>query len=204
MIGNDIVDLSMSHIGEGIRRARYLAKIFTKEERDIIDHLGNDDIWIWLLWSVKESVYKVVSRKEQIIRYAPKSLVCLNIKKKSESNYETIVEYNGEQFVVVSHVNDKYVHSVTATSNSNQSISDVFTISPDENKSESIDEKVLTWIRENTKIEYNNTIIIRDAHRVPHIYHGNKELYFLSMSHHGKFGAFSISNNQTNVEHFGH
>lgn len=195
MVGNDIVDLSISHIGEGERRTRYLAKIFTEKERDIINQLGTDDIWILLLWSAKESVYKVVSRKEQIIRYSPKSLECISIKKKSKSSYEMIVEYNGEQFVVVSHVNEKYVHSVTTTSNSNQLISDVFKISPNENESEAIDEKVLKWIKENTKIEYKNTSILRDAHRVPHIYHGNEELYFLSMSHHGKFGAFAISNN---------
>lgn len=195
MIGNDIVDLSISHIGEGERRVRYLAKIFMERECVIIDQLGNDDIWIWLLWSAKESVYKVVSRKEQIIRYAPKSLECLSIKKISESNYETIVEYKGKQFIVLSRVSDKYVHSVTTTSNLNQTISEVFTIPSNENESEAIDHNLLMYISTNTKYEYKNMSIKRDAHRVPHIYHGDKELYFLSISHHGKFGAFVLTKN---------
>lgn len=195
MIGNDIVDLSISHICEGERRARYLAKIFTEKECVIIDQLGNDDMWIWLLWSAKESVYKAVSRNEQVIRYAPKSLECLSIKNKSNSNYETTVEYNGEQFVVLSHVSDKYVHSVTNKSNFNQSISEVFTISSNENESEAIDHKVLMYISTNTKYEYKNMSIKRDRHRVPHIYHGDKELYYLSMSHHGQFGAFVLTEN---------
>ena len=69
MVGNDIVDLSGAILGEGNRRDRYINKVLTPSEIRIVNNLGGDDKWIWLLWSLKESVYKIVSRAERRVRF---------------------------------------------------------------------------------------------------------------------------------------
>lgn len=194
MVGNDIVDLSISSIGAGERRGRYLAKLFTATELDIIQRLGDEDIWIWLLWSVKESVYKIVSRRENRIRYAPKSLQCMSITKKSEGRYETTVAYQGHKFVANSKLTDQYVHTLAATSKNeiNQLSSKVFTISDRDNVSASVDCAVVDCIANELGSESKNITVKRDINRIPQVFSGDQEVCQLSISHHGRYGAFGL------------
>ncbi|MFT4533415.1 MAG: phosphopantetheinyl transferase (holo-ACP synthase) [Saprospiraceae bacterium] len=194
MVGNDIVDLSISQVGDGTRKIRYLDKLFSDKELDIIHRLGDEDIWIWLLWSVKESVYKIVSRIENRIRYAPKTLRCISITKKSEGKYETIVAYQGHKFVANSELTDHYIHTVASNSmiEINQLSSKVFTIFSNENESTSVDRNVIDYIKDKLGSRSTNITLKRDENRVPHVFSGNQEVCQLSISHHGGYGAFGL------------
>jgi phosphopantetheinyl transferase (holo-ACP synthase) len=76
MLGNDIVDLNLARTQSNWRRKNYLDKIFTAEEQLLISSAENADEMVWLLWSMKESAYKIHNRKTGIRSFAPKSLKC--------------------------------------------------------------------------------------------------------------------------------
>lgn len=76
MVGNDIVDLKFAKTESNWKRPRFLEKIFTKKERAYILRSEDPTFAVWLLWSMKESVYKIVSRKENRRFFSPKKFMC--------------------------------------------------------------------------------------------------------------------------------
>ena len=77
MIGNDIVDLQLARKESNWQRPRFLQKIFTEEEQHFIHTSSDKDVAVWLLWTGKESVYKIIARLEKRRFFAPKKIVCL-------------------------------------------------------------------------------------------------------------------------------
>lgn len=194
MIGNDIVDLSMGTIGDGERRVRFMKKLFTNDEMDIIESLGKDDKWIWLLWSIKESVYKIVFREEQKTRYAPKSLKCISMSSSGEGIYHAKVDYEGFYFESRSIISREYIHTIASKSlvEIDQSTSEIFTI-PSKKNENIINNKIVESVISSKKYELASRLsIIKDKNRIPHLYDGVDEIGYLSISHHGRFGAFAI------------
>lgn len=79
MIGNDIVDLSRAAKESNWKRKGYLEKIFTAHEQFLIKSAKDSDIMVWLLWTMKESVYKACSKATKITFFNPASLCCNNL-----------------------------------------------------------------------------------------------------------------------------
>ncbi|WP_316747799.1 4'-phosphopantetheinyl transferase superfamily protein [Pedobacter gandavensis] len=84
MIGNDIVDLRQAALESNWRRKGYLNKLFTTNEQQWILKSENPDQMIWLLWSMKESAYKIYSRRKNLREFAPLKLICKTLEIKGE------------------------------------------------------------------------------------------------------------------------
>ncbi len=76
MIGNDIVDLALAKKESNWQRNRFLDKIFTKNEQQIILNDANPEIIVWNLWSRKEAAYKIYNRETGIRGFFPLQLEC--------------------------------------------------------------------------------------------------------------------------------
>jgi phosphopantetheinyl transferase (holo-ACP synthase) len=76
MIGNDIVDLALAKKESNWKRDRFLDKIFTKNEQQMILNDANPEIMVWNLWSRKEAAYKIYNRETGIRGYFPLLLEC--------------------------------------------------------------------------------------------------------------------------------
>jgi phosphopantetheinyl transferase (holo-ACP synthase) len=76
MIGNDIVDLALAKKESNWQRNRFLDKIFTKNEQQMILNDANPEIMVWNLWSRKEAAYKIYNRETGIRGYFPLLLEC--------------------------------------------------------------------------------------------------------------------------------
>ena len=76
MIGNDIVDLALAKKESNWQRNRFLDKIFTKNEQQIILNDANPEIMVWNLWSRKEAAYKIYNRETGIRGFFPLKLEC--------------------------------------------------------------------------------------------------------------------------------
>ncbi|NLR58394.1 4'-phosphopantetheinyl transferase superfamily protein [Chitinophaga polysaccharea] len=76
MIGNDIIDLHLAERESNICRRGFLDKLFLPAEQDIIAAASRPAAMIWLLWSCKEAVYKIIHRYSQERLYAPHHYVC--------------------------------------------------------------------------------------------------------------------------------
>ncbi|RZL44586.1 MAG: 4-phosphopantetheinyl transferase family protein, partial [Pedobacter sp.] len=106
MLGNDIVDLQLATIQSNWRRKGYLQKIFTEQEQDLIANATNQDQMVWLLWSMKEAAYKIVSPMVGERFYKPKSFECTpNF---SEDCLRGKVVYENFEFETVSEVTEDY------------------------------------------------------------------------------------------------
>lgn len=71
-VGNDVVDLKdPQNLGKS-RDDRFLGRVFTGEERDLILKADTPDGFLWALWAAKEAAFKVVSRAEPGIPSIPR------------------------------------------------------------------------------------------------------------------------------------
>jgi phosphopantetheinyl transferase (holo-ACP synthase) len=112
MLGNDIVDLNLAKIQSNWRRKNYLDKIFTVEEQLLITSAKKPDEMVWLLWSMKESAYKIHNRKTGIRDFAPKSLKC-TVYPNAEQVKGT-VSIDKDTYFTKSDIQSKYIHTIAA------------------------------------------------------------------------------------------
>ena len=76
MIGNDIIDLELAKTESNWKRKGFLGKIFTKSEQEIIWLAENPEQMVWILWSCKESAYKIYNRETLDRCFIPLQLEC--------------------------------------------------------------------------------------------------------------------------------
>jgi hypothetical protein len=70
-VGNDVVDLKdPENIGKS-RDDRFLCRVFTDGERELIASFPSPDTLLWSLWAVKEAAYKAVSRSDPAVCSIP-------------------------------------------------------------------------------------------------------------------------------------
>jgi len=199
MIGNDIVDLSISHVGVGTRRTRYLKKIFTEEEIDLINKSKNENLLIWLIWSIKESVYKIIVRREKMIRFAPKSICCKSVIYVQNDSYQSTAMYKGSTFSSISTLKADCIHTIAIEDQGldSQIKSASFDSTKNKDKSLFLDQQVIHALN-NSQNNLNGQVVIkRDKLRIPHVYKNNTEFAILSLSQHGRFSGYaylSLSN----------
>lgn len=109
MLGNDIVDLNLAKIQSNWRRKNYLDKIFTVEEQLLITSADKPDEMVWLLWSMKESAYKIHNRKTGIRDFAPKSLSCT-----IHADSYGAVNISDSIYFTKSNVQTAFIHTIAA------------------------------------------------------------------------------------------
>jgi phosphopantetheinyl transferase (holo-ACP synthase) len=76
MIGNDIIDLDLALIESNWKRNRFLDKIFSPNEQQLIQRSENKDHMVWNLWSRKEASYKIYNRQTGIRGFFPLRFEC--------------------------------------------------------------------------------------------------------------------------------
>lgn len=192
MIGNDIVDLQVATEQSCWRRPRFLTKVLTNEERLNLYQADNPDICLWRLWTMKESAYKAYMRKEPIRFFNPKRLKCSLI---DEQN--GMVKVGSMTYQTRSYIDRHSIHTVAYTKQVSSfelscfQINDTTYQGQHRETNKKVAEKVQTLLgcsKESLKIKKN-------AVGVPSLYILNTPLTnSISMSHHGKFGAFMLTN----------
>jgi phosphopantetheinyl transferase (holo-ACP synthase) len=114
MIGNDIVDLAQAKEDSNWKRPGYLEKLFTTEEQFLISSNIQPESMIWLLWTMKESAYKISSRRSKLREFAPVKLCCNNLI--IHDNTATgNVTYNQQLYFTSSIIEEFYIHTIAAT-----------------------------------------------------------------------------------------
>ena len=85
MIGNDVVDLVLAQKESNWKRKGFLNKVFTPFEQELIQQAPNQEEMVWMLWSIKESVYKAYQRIKYNEGFYPTKIKVLKINSKNES-----------------------------------------------------------------------------------------------------------------------
>lgn len=71
-IGNDVVDLRDPEARPGAVHPRFDARVFTDDEREILEERERPDRWRWSLWAAKESSFKAASKLAGDVRFIPR------------------------------------------------------------------------------------------------------------------------------------
>ena len=109
-----MVDLDFAKVQSNWRRKGYLDKIYTPEEQLLIAAAANPEQMVWLLWSMKESAYKIHNRKTGIRNFAPTALACKLISPDGE--IKGIVSVDHQTYFTKSEFSLTYVHTIASAS----------------------------------------------------------------------------------------
>lgn len=195
MIGNDIIDLKEVSESSRTRRQRFLNKVFTIDEQAFL--LTQNDIngSIWLLWSMKESAWKAHYRNSSIRLFSPKLMQCKAQYCSIEGDFVSgIVSVEKKQYQTFSLWKNDLIHT-TANSTAVPIEHDFFRMAAVSSKGQSaqVRNKVCQTISSHLGYSLNAISIGYSNHGVPQvIVNGVNSNIKLSISHHGRFGAYAI------------
>jgi len=189
MIGNDIVDLSISTIGDGTRRERYLSKTCTASEIEIIHSSVDQNLMFWMVWSMKESVHKIVSRNVKP-RYAPKEFEVLEIGSVSSEEYHSIIRHKHKLFHGTTSVLHGCIHTICTEveTNFDSFDSEVFILEGGQSSQEVIHSKIASHY-DATDYEIE---VKRNQYGAPFIDVNGEKINQLSIAHHGRFAGYAV------------
>ncbi|HSI70979.1 MAG TPA: 4'-phosphopantetheinyl transferase superfamily protein [Gillisia sp.] len=187
MIGNDIVDLEVAERESNWRRPGYLQKIFNVEERLQIEAAQNPDLLVWTFWSMKEAAYKAYQRKFGLGRSFNPSKIscCISIKENTSASGK--VRINRSTFITKTSFKESYVHTTANSSEAKKVVSKIYP------SAENVKELLLKEISVKMGYPLLSVSIKKDRSSVPILIADDQKINLpFSISHHGKFSAFSL------------
>ena len=194
MIGNDIVDLKQAALDfpdsypDGKRHLRFLEKVFTVKEQDLILASEDKHQTVWLLWSMKEAAYKVNVQQFGKRFFNPKRLECELV-----SNEKGMVKIDSETYFTSSKITEDYVYTV-ATLKEESSFKTHFFKAKKLNyqlQSEVLKQQFLKTVAKNENYNLEALKIKKSEVGVPKVYRDLKRLPInFSLTHCGRFSGF--------------
>ncbi len=185
MVGNDIVDLTITS-PINWQRNGFLQKVFTPTEQHYILNSEKPFQLVWLLWSMKESAYKMYMQQGGKRMFAPQKFECfLEKADKGMVFVEHLIYQTKSKFT------KKYIHTIaykTQFEGITKLIS--FTDTSEKNQSKQTHMLLKEEIAKHKKIKLDSLTILKNKRDIPQLYYNNKRLKIpFSISHHGTYGA---------------
>lgn len=184
MTGNDIVDLKAAFFSGKERKSRFIQKVFTGEEQELI---LSGRVGVWCLWAMKEAVYKAHHQRFNLSRkFDPQIIKVTNVDAK-ENNLLATAEYNGFKYWGKGYNSSDYVH-FTATCLPQKKI--FYEIHPNEIE---IKIRLRELIASKLDLEIGDLYLEKNKNSIPQLIYRNSPLNLpFSITHHGNYGAFSF------------
>ncbi|RZN83865.1 MAG: 4-phosphopantetheinyl transferase family protein [Winogradskyella sp.] len=187
MVGNDIVDIAQAKKESNWQRPRFLDKLFTEKEQQIIHSSENSFLIVWRLWSMKEAAYKLYTQCHPSRFYNPKKFECI-----IDGN-SGIVKFQNFKCYVVTKTTSDYIVSESSLKLSKLK-SKVVKLDSEclTNQSEFLKRKLITSASKRfygSEVQFN---IKKNNHGVPAMEFNNRKVN-ISLTHHGNYGAYAIA-----------
>lgn len=198
MIGNDLVDFKLAEKQSNWRRSGFLDKVFSTNEQELILKADKPDVVVWKLWSMKESAYKARLRVQKRIRINPKNFECQVL-----PGNKGIVICEGRIYHTESEINDDYVHTLAFEEKfKTRLLSNVIDIHQSSLGSRQLYNAAISSAEIGMNCDKNELMIKKNNLGIPELFRmGKKMLVLCSLSHHGRYGSYVISNYQKNIEY---
>lgn len=179
MIGNDIVDLEFAAKQSDWKRRGFLEKVFTAKEQQYIREARHPETMVWLLWSMKESAYKMWARQNNKRSFRPIKFNCTLL-----SMDTGIVHFEDSTVYTKSIINKAFISTVAYVK---EDINRRFWIGP----GHIVKEKFKENVSKETGIPEMEIMVRKRQNGAPECYYRSQLLVDrCSMSHHGNYGAF--------------
>ena len=203
-IGNDVVDLQHPANAKKSRDFRYLKKILTDVEIELVYEAENPDRALWSLWACKETAYKVISKSSAGLSFLPRHWsVQLNQHDSMFTEGDVIISGADTVFVQLRST-EGYVHCVGSDNlpdlnNIIWGIEFLPKSASGENVKPSlfVRECLSARLADIYKLNFREMEIRRAKKgcelQPPHLYYENKKTSFdISLSHDGQFVAYAF------------
>lgn len=190
MIGNDIIDLAYTKETTNSQRPRFRAKVFNEAEQVFITESKDPFLMVWRLWSMKEAAYKCYLQMGGAAFNSPRR-ISITLRNKLAGD----AQIDDFSVAIITELTKEYIHSYTRLANEQLPVNQVFKLSKDDTKTQSSEthNRLINRIAIDWQIEASELSIKKDRGGKPSLYfHAEKLDIHFSMSHHGKFGAFSF------------
>ena len=188
MIGTDIIDIIETKKNSNWERPRFLEKLFTLNEQQLIHRSENKFIMVWRLWSMKEAAYKLYTQLNPARFYNPKQFVC-------DINGDALnVRYKAFKCYINTKITEAYILSEASLLPRNIVSKTFKLISKDyKNQSKTTIEALISSVSKQYNIEISQLNISKSELGIPSIYNNSKKLNVgVSISHHGNHGSYAI------------
>ncbi len=196
MIGNDIVDLAFAQKESNWKRPRFLEKLFTLQEHKYILDSQQADKMVWLLWSMKESAYKLHEQLFGKRFYAPKNLVCSITELNDKGSFGEVVCADFQCFTQ-SYISNEFIYTFSKMDKNEDHLGQIFFIDNSSYKAqhEAVDQKTKAHIAKCLGTSPDEIRIQKNSLGVPFFYFKKQKLKVaVSTTHHGNYGAFAYNN----------
>ena len=186
MVGNDIIDIQLATSQSNWQRPRYLDKLFTTSEQELIRSSDNATHMVWRLWSMKEAAYKLYTQLNPSRFYNPKAFKCFIV----DTSYVRYKSFRCE--VNTQHTKD-YIISVARLDN-RQPLFNVIEFREPSHTAISLatQKQVIQLFSNQNNCAPKEVTFIKSEFGIPFIQY-KSERYNVSLSHHGRFGAVAIT-----------
>ncbi|WP_178991553.1 4'-phosphopantetheinyl transferase family protein [Winogradskyella schleiferi] len=185
MVGNDIVDLEEAKRDSNWQRPRFLDKLFTQKEQQLIYNSEDPFFMVWRLWSMKEAAYKLYTQQNPSRFYKPNGFEC------QIENEKGIVRFKDFECRTKTKNTSKYILSEARLLDFKMA-SKVIEFEEDSNiQSEVTKAALLNEFSKTYQISLEDLKIEKSEFGVPAVVF-NSEKYQVSWSHHGGFGAYMV------------
>lgn len=115
MIGNDVIDLSLSRRESNWQRKGFIQKLFTAKEQLSIASNSHSETIVWLFWSMKEAAYKIYNRQTKRREFIPQKFECFLLTE--TTTYVTgIVRCLDMVYHTRTDISIEYIHTVAVIS----------------------------------------------------------------------------------------
>lgn len=193
MIGNDVVDLTFASIGHRWKEQRFMDKVFSIDEQNLIADADNQFQTIWLLWTMKESAYKI-----HVQQYSKHFFVPTKITGQLHSKTEGSVEICNDIYHTSSNITKDYIYTIACKENSKNVTGGCFKIK-DASYTTQRRESYRSVLRTFSKLS-NSCIealeIRKNKFGVPEIFWNHrKQLIPFSITHHGHYYGCAMLDN---------
>lgn len=193
MVGNDIIDINETRRSSNWERPGFIQKIFTIKEQSIITTSTDPFKTVWRLWSMKESAYKVFIQAGGIRFFNPTKIEC-----SLESLESGQAEIATTTLKTITSIDTNYIFS-TATVDNSDIDTCIFKLKENNRKQQShfMHEQLLYDFAKNNSLNLAELLLEKTATGVPTLHYRKKPLNTsISITHHGKYGAYSILKNE--------
>jgi phosphopantetheinyl transferase (holo-ACP synthase) len=203
-IANDLVDWKYPANAEKSRDLRYLKKILTDVEIEIVQKTGNQDAALWSLWACKETAYKALKKLSPDTLFQPRYWSVELDRPGSEYGSGKVVVPGKKPIFVRIYLSDAYVHCIGTDELSNLD-KIVWGVDPLPPASDGIDIDPSVFVRKcllrRLANSYSLNIRNMEIRRAkqsrellpPCLYLDDKKAPFdISLSHDGKFVAYAL------------
>ena len=111
-VGNDIVDLKTPEAIGKSTDTRFIKRVLTPCEQQMLHHSEHPDTLVWALWAAKETAFKTISKSYPNISSAPgRYPVILDSKKSSHCSKGEVMTPNGSVAIRIDFHED-YIHCI--------------------------------------------------------------------------------------------